>query len=112
MDEYSDPEHGQRGAALAEAMSGDAYEIEPSRLDLLKDACERHDRGETTADASVGCCWDADRLNLWRVGIRPVKTFLSPTEGEGLIDEARDYHGGGYKWDSLIEQYQTLSSNA
>ena len=28
------------------------------------------------ADPTIGTCWDADRLDLWRVGITPHARFL------------------------------------
>ena len=39
--------------------------------------CEYHDKGMTSKDLDVGCCWDADRLDLMRVGIYPDKSYLS-----------------------------------
>src|SRR3712207_2894176 len=50
--EYHDPEHGLRGGELARAMCGDAFEPDPDRLDMLVDACTRHDKGEVSADAT------------------------------------------------------------
>ena len=40
-------------------------------LDMLVHACEFHSDGLTEADATIQACWDADRLDLGRVGIRP-----------------------------------------
>ncbi len=39
-------------------------------LELLK-AMRLHSDGHTTGDATVLACWDADRLDLARVGIQP-----------------------------------------
>jgi uncharacterized protein len=72
-----DPEHGSRAALLADALSGLAGE----RLDLLLWACEQHAAGETTDDPTVGCCWDADRLDLPRVGVSPDPGLLSTRAG-------------------------------
>ena len=33
-------------------------------------------RGDPHADPTIGTCWDADRLDLWRVGITPHVRFL------------------------------------
>ena len=38
-------------------------------MGLLAFACEEHTNGGIGPDPTVGVCWDADRLNLWRVGI-------------------------------------------
>ncbi|MFM7531655.1 MAG: hypothetical protein ACKO5J_04035, partial [Rubrivivax sp.] len=35
-----------------------------------------HSSGLTEADVTVQTCWDADRLDLGRVGIRPSPRYL------------------------------------
>jgi len=40
-------------------------------------AIDGHTRMGPSTDPTVGVCLDADRLNLWRVGIRPDPRFLS-----------------------------------
>jgi hypothetical protein len=35
----------------------------------------------TTRQPTVGACWDADRLNLLRVGMTPDARFMSTAEG-------------------------------
>ena len=42
-----------------------------SGLDQLVYACQYHSDGLTEADTTVQTCWDADRLDLGRVGIKP-----------------------------------------
>lgn len=39
-------------------------------------ACEKHSDGLTDADITVQVCWDADRLDLGRVGVRPHARYL------------------------------------
>lgn len=68
-----DPQHGRRGGALARELSG----LRGDRLELLVHACEYHADGLTSDDPTVGCCWDADRLDLPRVGIAPHASYLS-----------------------------------
>jgi uncharacterized protein len=106
FNEYHDPEHGLRGGELARSMCGRAFDLEPERLELLADACTRHDKGATSSDPTVGVCWDADRLNLWRVGIVPDPRLLS-TPGarrRELIEEARTFHGRQYDWPDLFQR--------
>lgn len=69
-DDY-DPEHGNRAAAIAENIAGDLIELAVDELELLTEACRGHSDGHTVADVTVMTCWDADRLDLGRVGIRP-----------------------------------------
>lgn len=72
-----DPEHGPRAAKLAERLSG----LTGYRLELLMLACERHADGEVSSEPTIGVCWDADRLDLPRVGIRPHVSLISTEAG-------------------------------
>ncbi len=71
-----DPEHGLRGAENAARLQGRFYEIEDAELELLCQACRSHSDGHTEADITVQTCWDADRLDLGRVGINPAPERL------------------------------------
>ncbi len=71
-----DPEHGRRGAELAATLRDAHFEITDAEFDLLRYACEEHTCGLTEADVTVQTCWDADRLDLPRVGIRPRNDLL------------------------------------
>jgi uncharacterized protein len=66
-----DPDHGMRAAEFAELLNGVAFEIENHELALLTTACRGHSDGLTEGDITVLTCWDADRLDLGRVGIKP-----------------------------------------
>ncbi len=66
-----DPDHGARGAALAGGLSRRLLPLDAGQRELLVDACTRHTLGLTEAGATVRTCWDADRLDLGRAGIRP-----------------------------------------
>ncbi len=66
-----DPEHGSRAAEFAASLRGTQVELSDEEFDLLHLACSLHSDGKTEADVTVQCCWDADRLDLGRVGIRP-----------------------------------------
>lgn len=72
-----DPEHGRRAAILARELNDDLLGLARHRLDLLAHAIDGHTRMGPSTDPTVGVCLDADRLNLWRVGIRPDPRFLS-----------------------------------
>lgn len=66
-----DPEHGPRGAELARGLAGSAFELDREGLALLIEACTGHTRGGTVAEITIATCWDADRLDLARVGKTP-----------------------------------------
>ncbi len=71
-----DPDHGRRGSALARELAG-LLPLEQRQLEQLTTACDGHTDGFVTDDPTVGACWDADRLDLPRVGITPDARLLS-----------------------------------
>ncbi len=71
-----DPGHGKRGAAFARTLRGSLITLSDSDFDLLADACEQHTDGLTDSDVTIQACWDADRLDLGRIGVRPNPEFL------------------------------------
>lgn len=76
LNDGHDPDHGRRGSAFARELVG-LLPIDGGRLDLLTAACDEHTDGHVSDDPTIGCCWDADRLDLPRVGIRPEAWLLS-----------------------------------
>lgn len=78
VNDDEDPEHGPRAAALVRELAASALlPLDKARLDLLAEACARHTLGDITAEPTIGCCWDADRLELSRLRIRPRDRYLS-----------------------------------
>ncbi len=71
-----DAGHGARGAAYAFVLRGTAYHLPDERFELLHYACNWHTDGQHHADPTIATCWDADRLDLGRVGITPDPTFM------------------------------------
>jgi uncharacterized protein len=69
--EHADPGHGPRGAALARTVAGRAFAIDAPGLELLALACRDHTVGQAHADPTIATCWDADRLDLGRIGTMP-----------------------------------------
>ena len=78
LNDARDPEHGPRAAAFAVALHEEGLlGVTDAQLDLLHHACFEHADGKVSDDPTVGVCWDADRLDLPRVGITPVPELLS-----------------------------------
>ena len=71
LNDDHDPQHGQRAALLAGELNGRYFELAPDHLALLQAACRGHSDGHLQGEPTVLTCWDADRLDLGRVGIRP-----------------------------------------
>lgn len=112
FNESHDPEHGFRAARFAQELCGEGVLVlDAERLDVLVDACTRHDKGFVSDDPTTGACWDADRLNLWRVGIRPEAQLLStrPAQEPVMIHGARSFHGLAYTWDDLFDGFAQLA---
>lgn len=76
--------HGWRAANLARDLLSENPAVSEEALETLAYALEEHDAGDTSEDPTVGACWDADRLNLWRVGIVPDPALLSTAAGSAL----------------------------
>ena len=86
-----DPQHGPRAAEYAAwARKHGLFELDDAAFEPLKIACIGHSDGHTQADVSVQVCWDADRLDLGRVGIYPDSRRLctSPAKHAGVIERA------------------------
>jgi len=70
-----DSQHGKRGGRYAKLLQSDISilkELSKAELDLLEYACSSHtktDYQHTLADSQIAnICWDADRLDIGRVG--------------------------------------------
>jgi uncharacterized protein len=78
VNESTDPQHGERAADFVRQLaSRGLLPIEGPRIIVLAAACARHELGEVTDHATIGCCWDADRLELSRLHRRPQADLLS-----------------------------------
>jgi len=69
--ENYDPEHGMRAAQFARKIRGSWFDVTDTEMELLSEALIHHSEGYTDGDVTVRVCWDADRLDLGRVGIEP-----------------------------------------
>ena len=107
LNDNYDPLHGPRGAALARELRGEVFDLEDAYMGLLAFACEEHTNGGVCADLSVGVCWDADRLNLWRIGRRPDPRFLSTEAARSneRIEWARDLQREHLAWEDMYRDF-------
>ncbi|ARQ45081.1 HD domain-containing protein [Oxalobacter formigenes] len=82
-----DSRHGERGAEFAYGLNGKLFCLDDSQLDDLCFAIRHHPGGEISTNPTIQTCWDADRLDLGRVGTRPSAQFLSDIASR-MIDDA------------------------
>ncbi len=77
LNDNQDPEHGRRGAALAALHRGAGLELSDPDFALLSTACTHHTDTDFHDNPTIQTCWDADRLDLPRVGKRVNPAFLN-----------------------------------
>lgn len=77
LDEFEDPGHGARAAHILGKYIAPMLDLGPERAATLAYALTAHDNGLVSSNPTVGVCWDADRLTLYRVGIEPHADLLS-----------------------------------
>lgn len=80
-----DLDHGRRGGELARSLRGSFYDLNDQAFQLLYAACAGHTEGFIRADVTVQTCWDADRLDLPRVGT-PAEPSLLCTQAAKDLD--------------------------
>jgi uncharacterized protein len=84
VNEDWDDGHGLRGGELARSLRGELVHLDDDRFDLLFEACRLHTDGLTAGDPTLLACWDADRLDLGRVGVMPDPRRLGTKAGRGI----------------------------
>jgi len=83
-----DPGHGLRGAKFAMSLRGTLIHLDDRNFELLYEACRLHTDGLTEGDVTLQACWDADRLDLGRVGITPLPHLLCSDAARELLEWA------------------------
>ena len=84
QDDGADLDHGPRAAEMLGRIVPTVFAIDPGRFDLLKEAIRLHTSGLTTNEPTIGTCWDADRLDIGRVGMTPSAQYMSTEAGKGM----------------------------
>jgi len=95
VNEDRDDDHGLRGGEFARSLRGRLVHLDDDRFELLFEACRLHADGLTTGDKTLLACWDADRLDLGRVGITPDPQRLGTSAGRELLGWA---HARAVEW--------------
>ena len=74
--ENLDLHHGPRAADFVKSLVGTWITLDDQQLQKLMDACRYHSVGRLDRDVTIQTCWDADRLDLGRIGITPKSLYL------------------------------------
>ncbi|MGD9646588.1 MAG: hypothetical protein AB7U73_12810 [Pirellulales bacterium] len=90
LNEDWDLDHGLRGARLGHQMRASLPALSDRQFDLLYESCRLHTDGLIDGDVTLQTCWDADRLDLGRVGISPSLDRLCTDAGRKLRDWAHE----------------------
>ena len=86
VDEGTDKGHGARAASYVRRFAENGHlRLDAKRLELLAAACAGHELGQVSEDPTIGCCWDADRLDLSRLGRRPIAALLSTKAARDVV---------------------------
>lgn len=76
LNDGSDSGHGKRAVAFSETLRGEYFDLKDDEFEIFSYACEHHTIGKTEGNITVQACWDADRLDLGRVGVTPHPDYL------------------------------------
>lgn len=86
-------------------------DIDDLQVDIITSAIKHHSDGVCSEEAfhmghfshisgfgediikTVGCCWDADRLDLIRLGILPIEKYMSTVHWEELLPLSERLNG-------------------
>jgi uncharacterized protein len=84
--------------------------LSADRLELLTSALAEHSDGWTTSDPTIGACWDADRLDLYRLGRVPRDDLLSTREARtpALRGRARRFLRFAPTWPDIFMDLAAL----
>lgn len=105
VNEHIDPDHGTRGGDLAHALRGTLVHLDDTRFELLYEACRLHTDGHISGDATMLACWDADRLDLGRVGIHPKAELLCTDTARALVPWAQERAQRDHRVDEVLERW-------
>ncbi len=103
VNEWTDPDHGERGGDFARELRGTLVHLDDDRFELLYEACRLHTDGLTVGDPTEQACWDADRLDLGRVGMRPSRRRLCTDAARELVDWATPRAEAGVQVKEVLE---------
>jgi uncharacterized protein len=84
-DDGDDLQHGPRAAKFVDTVRDTLLkDVCDEDIRLLKEACSLHTVADRTGNPTIDACFDADRLDLGRVGIVPDPAKLATRKGKEI----------------------------
>lgn len=71
---------------MVRKLAGSLIQHDSARFEILVFAIHHHTDGFTSDNPTIGTCWDADRLDLGRVGIIPSPALMSTQAGKQIAE--------------------------
>ncbi len=105
LDDQADPEHGPRGALLAEQFHrAGLFRLADGPMQLLLTACRLHTAARSHDDPTVRTCFDADRLDLARIGktVNPEYLCTEAAKEHATIVWASERSLAGFVPDNIL----------
>ena len=80
-----DEEHGPHAAMMMEGLRKTLLkDLTDEQFKTLQEACRLHTSTHRTGNPTIDACFDADRLDLGRVGITPDQEKIATEKGKEL----------------------------
>ena len=91
-DNAEDVEHGKRASKLIDTIRYSHLRgLSDEQIKKLKRACELHSIEHKTGDITIDICFDADRMDLLRVGIAPLPERMATKRGAEIVSDLHNY---------------------
>lgn len=93
IDNWEDKAHGKRAAEhLLELRKTLLIDLTDEEFELLRKACELHTVCHRTGNITIDTCFDANRLDLTRVGIIPDPERMATERGAYYADNLYEFY--------------------
>jgi hypothetical protein len=86
LNDSKDPDHGRRAAEWVASMRSDFSNIPEDLFQYLLEALHDHTHVRHTDNIHIATCWDADRLDLGRVGTIPDPEYMNTEIGKKMLN--------------------------
>ena len=92
-DDNYDEEHGPRAAKMIVGLRKTLLkDLSDQQFETLQKAIRLHTCTHSTGNPTIDACFDADRLDLGRVGIIPIPEKMATKKGKKISKKINPYH--------------------